>query len=97
MSGFTGNFEKDLEPFCRSSGVVGSEDCPADVKVVVKLLLISLVPRHGPDVAGRGFSVSSRELTLRDLNRWIWMFIRKVEVDWLLRVVGVVDCLSGGV
>ena len=97
MSGFTGNFEKDLEPFCRSSGVVGSEDCPADVKVVVKLLLVSLIPRHGPDVAGRGLSVSSRKLTLRDCNRRIWMLIREVEVDRLLRVVGVVDCLSGGV
>ena len=94
--GFTRNFEKDFEPLCRSAGVIGAEDCPSDVQVVVELLLVSLIPRHGPDVAGRGLLIGGGELALGDFDRRIWMFIRRVEVHGLRRVVAVVDGLPCG-
>ena len=91
--GFARNFEKDFEPLCRSAGVISTENGPPNVQVVVELLLVSLIPCHGPDVAGRGLLIGGGELTLRDFDRRIWMFIRLVKVHRLRRVVAVVDGL----
>ena len=94
---FTSEFEKYFQPLRRPSGVIGPENGPSDVSVVIKFLLISLTPRHGSDMAGRGFPISCGELAFRNLNRRVGVLVCLIEVHRLRGVVGVVNGLLGGV